>query len=338
MSHALELDTNGNAKAFFVGETPWHGLGVILQKPPTVEEGIKLAQLDWTVKLKPLRFEDTGADHSDAETYYKPLPGYFATVRDNDKRPLGVVGSKYVPLQNIDAFKWFQPFLDSGAVTLEAAGSLHEGAKVWVLARVAEKFGGAAEVVDGDRLDNFILLANGHDGQTSVRTGFTTVRVVCQNTLSAALNGSKATNKLLKIRHTSAAPVALSLVRDIIDLSRREFQANVDVYRILAATGCDERILKRYVREVYEPGTREDDEAIPRIVEQVCEYFRGGRGNQFGKDTLWNAYNAITEHISHGTGKDRANRLDSQWFGRGAGIIQRALRVALEVSADPKAF
>ncbi len=132
----------------------------------------------------------------------------------------------------------------------------------------------------------------------------------------------------MKIRHTSYAPVALGIVQEIIDTTRREFAANADIFRILAATGCDEQTLRKYVREVFVPGAADKDEVLPRLVNNIVELFLHGKGHELGRGTLWNAYNAITEHITHFQARSQDNRLDSQWFGKGAFVIKRALEIA----------
>ena len=117
MSHNVE-------SMFSVKETPWHGLGKIIDQAPTIEEGIKLAGLDWTVKKEALFTKDG-----------RKAPRNAITREDNEKI-LGVVGSQYKPLQNKDAFNFFQPFLESGVASLVTAGSLSEGEVIWVLAKL----------------------------------------------------------------------------------------------------------------------------------------------------------------------------------------------------------
>src|ERR1700677_826930 len=132
MSHEIEAMMS-------VTEKPWHGLGIVLDAPPTTEEAIRLAGLDWEVKLVPLHGTLDGEPLKDV--------GTWATVRATDRRVLGTVGPTYKPLQNVDAFKFFQPALDAGEATLETAGSLRHGRRVWVLARVKQD---PIDVVPGD--------------------------------------------------------------------------------------------------------------------------------------------------------------------------------------------
>lgn len=329
MSHELEILKDGKAATFIVGQPAWHGLGTVLQNPPTIAEAIQAAGLDWKVGLRPVYVQD----HAKApETLIEghratsAISGYQATVRESDNKVLGIVGKQFVPLQNQIAFDWFQPFLDSKAVTLESAGSLKEGRRIWILAKLKESEGGVQEIVPGDTVEQYLLLAHAHDGSLAIRVGFCSVRVCCSNTLTAAIKDTKA-SKLLKIRHTAHAPVALGIVQEVIDTTRREFAANADVFRLLAATGCDEVTARQHIREIFEPGSGNNEEALPRLVNQVIELFHNGIGTQYSKDTLWALFNAITQYITHEQGRNAGTRLDSQWFGKGALIIRRALEI-----------
>lgn len=327
MAHEFET-------GFFVSEPAWHGLGVVLQDPPSMSEALTVAGLDWRVELQKLT--RPGGEEVPSR----------AVVRCSDKTLLGVVGPDYEPLQNSDALAWFQPFVDSGTVRLEAAGSLREGKRVWVLGRV---IGSAADIVKRDRVDQFVLLANGHDGTLSIRCGFTAVRVVCQNTLTASLNDRA--SKLLRIRHTKNAGEALAGVGTIIDTARAEFAATAKQFQFLASKGCDIDTLKRYVREVFavkpsriiavnaaseeapdsEPLPEADESMCQRIVAQVVQLSQSGRGTEVAgvQGTMWGAYNSVTEYLTHLRGKTQDTRLDGQWFGQSAQLSARALRVGL---------
>lgn len=317
MAHEIE-------SMFSVREIPWHGLGVILDKPPTVEEAIVQAGLDWQVRLQPLHMKYDGEDLD--------VPGY-ATVRDSDRKVLGVVGPTYQPLQNKEAFKFFQPFIDAGEATIETAGSLRGGKRVWVLARVSQD---PVEIVPGDAVLNFVLLSNGHDGSMAIRTGFTGVRVVCANTMAAA--HGDAGSKLLRVRHTKSAAKTLDEVRSIMDVGRREFVARADMFRSLARKGVSVEDLKTYVRKVFEPKVTliesdEADSSNERLLAKIIPLFEKGRGNDMPgvAGTYWGAYNAISEYLTHERGQDDT-RLNSLWFGQGADLNARALEVGLKMA------
>lgn len=325
--HELDFNQDGTARMFFTGETPWHGLGKKLEKPPTTQEAIVAAGLDWNVSLKPLVTKEDQVD-----------VGWNATVRDSDGAILGVVGPTYKPLQNVDAFQWFNPFVESGAVTLETAGALKGGRRVWVLGKVA---GDPMEIVPGDAVERFVLLSNGHDGTMAIRAGFTPVRVVCSNTLGMA-HGDKG-SKLLRVRHTKKAKDTLEVIRDTMQVVNAEFEATAEQFKTLARAQVNSADLKEYIRLVFKPtvtetiesmGLKDEKARADKLLNKILPLFESGRGNDMPgvAGTLWGAYNAITEYTTWERGRNQDNRLDSLWFGDSANVNQRALQVAVKMA------
>src|SRR4029077_9278151 len=130
---------------------------------------------------------------------------------------------------NKDAFHWFQPFLDAREAALHTAGSLRQGSRIWVLAKLHRH---PLVVAPGDEVEKFILLSHGHDGSLAVRVGFTPIRVVCQNTLSMA-HGCDA-SRLIRVKHTREVVENLAPVRAVMDVAHAEFEATAEQYRRLA--------------------------------------------------------------------------------------------------------
>lgn len=320
MSHEVE-------NMFVVGLPAWHRLGTVLPGDTelTIEEAIKLAGLDWTVSLEELQMP---------KIPHRKVPAK-ATVRSTDDAVLGVVGTTYRPLQNIDAFRWFQPWLDGGFVVLESAGSLRGGRRVWVLARIVN--GGEGEVVKGDVVVCRVLLSNGHDGTLAVRAGFTRIRVECANTMAAA-HGS-ADSKLLRVRHTASVGVAIEQIRDIMSLAKEKFEADLESYRQLARRGVSVEDLKTYVHTVFRPkvviSESEADTKGDRLLSKIVPIFEASPSLQLPgvQGTWWAAYNAVNEYLQHHRGRSDDTRVDSMWFGDGATLNQRALQEALRQAA-----
>jgi phage/plasmid-like protein (TIGR03299 family) len=309
MSHQVET-------MMYHGATPWHGLGKFLEFPPSVADGIRAAGLDWQVSLQALAVPDGRTVDQ------------RAVVRQSDSRILGVVGPKYVPVQNADSFAWFQPFLDAGAVALHTAGSLDGGRKVWVLAKVQAP---AIEVAEGDAVSGYVLLSNSHDGSQAVRVGFTPIRVVCANTLSMAHRDNA--SQLLRVRHTRSVHDALALIRDVMDTARQSFEATAAQFRRLAACKINATDLRKYVRKVFDV---EDDPKLStrqlNVFRDIERLFYSGRGAQLPavRGTVWVAYNAVNEHLGYQRGRSPDTRLDSLWFGEGQRLDRRALSLALD--------
>ena len=320
MAHQIE-------SMFYTGETPWHGLGTVLPEAPTIREAIVAAGLDWTVSTRPLFLNHNGqlVQVDDAR----------AIVRDSDQNCLGVVGSRYVPLQNEHSFDFFQPFVDSGLVQLETAGSLQDGKKIWVLARIVDK-GSDIKIAGDDSVRKFVMLSNSHDGTTSIRVGFTPVRIVCANTLRAAHNAD--VSKLLRIRHTRNAQSALTDIQNAVDLINQEFTATAELYRSMARKQVNQSDLKKYVKTVLGHAGIEDKDLSTRAqnqISRVISLFEYGRGNQLPgvKGTVWAAYNAVTEYLTHEATSDADKRYNSLWFGQNAARNDLALTEALKLAA-----
>lgn len=305
-------------------EPAWHKLGTVLDEPPTIEEGLVAAGLRWQVEEKPVCwYPDDGTENA-FDMY--AVDGKKALVRSTDKRLLGVVGSNYEVLQNQDAFKFFDPILQSNEATLEAAGSLHGGRKVWVLARINGSIG---EVGNDDLVQHYLLLHNSHDGTQSLGIQYSPIRVVCQNTLTLA-EGLARRGKVnaLKIRHTSGMPAALKAVQSSLDVQRQRFEFSMEAYRAIKAKALPVDGLENYVTEVLAPKTKKK----PKAFSKIEEFYEEAPGQDLPgvKGTYWGAYNAVTYWVTHSRGRTADARLDDAWFGRAQATNQQALKIALE--------
>jgi phage/plasmid-like protein (TIGR03299 family) len=305
----------------FFGALPWHRLGTALEEGDLYHwpAASKKAGLDWEVELVPLTTADTQAQVT-----------HRAVRRTSDARVLGVVGPRYAPLQNKDAFAWFQPFLDAREAALHTAGSLKSGSRIWVLAKLNRD---PLVIAEGDTVEKFLLLSHGHDGSLAVRCGFTPVRVVCANTLAMA-HGSDAT-KLIRIKHTRDVLENLANVREIMDLANAEFEATAEQYRRLARKSVHQADLRKYVRRVLK--VEDDQEASSRLrnlMEEIVSLAETGRGNNLPsiRGTYWSAYNGVSEWLTYNRGRSDDNRLNSLWFGDSALTNRHALEVALDMT------
>jgi phage/plasmid-like protein (TIGR03299 family) len=311
MAHAVE-------QMMFAGTTPWHGLGNKVDSDITVGDAIVAAGLDWEVGLKDL-FTQEGT----------PVPAR-ATYRKTNNNILGVVGPRYTPLQNRDAFDWFQPFLDAGECCLHTAGSLHDGQKVWVLAQLNRD---NSEIVPGDEVSKFILLSNSHDGTTAIRVGYTPIRVVCANTMAMA-HSKGSGSQLIRIRHTRSSKNNLEQVRDIMDNINNQFEATAEQFRFLASKNFNQADIRQYVKVMLGIEKTVDDDIKTRtrnIMDEILNLVEGPTQTATNvRGTWWAAYNGYNEYLNYNKGRTNDNRLDSLWFGLNANDNIKALNTALE--------
>lgn len=352
---------------FFVREKAWHGLGTVVDDAPTTRDALRLAGLDWHVNLAPVfcapgllpdvDLRDT-LDRDPRSIQLMPAPDARAMVRDmhlpnGDVRSdvLGIVGTRYVPLQNVDAFKWFDPLVADHDVELEAAGSVKEGRHVWILAKIkgeAQQVGRKAE----DIACAYLLLSNTHDGTRSVTVAFTPIRVVCWNTLSAANRAADAArDSARKVRHTRSAANTLAGVRETINLASRDFTAKALLWREMAKTDLAParssqlaKIVQRYARLVFSPqatvtkakaeGTVADLPEV-RAETHLWHLLHKGPGSESAGMSPFGLYMAATHYSDHQNGHNASTRLASTWFGQGANVRERAEQEALALAGIP---
>jgi phage/plasmid-like protein (TIGR03299 family) len=308
MAHEFE-------SGFFVQQPAWHRLGKVLNNPPNTQQAIIEAGLDWQVLAEPIyRIEKEGIQE---------IPTHKSLIRDRDRQLLGVVSNAYHPLQNSEAFQWFDILLHESDVTLEAAGSLKRGKRIWILAKIVMN---PVEIQDGDAIQPYLLLHNSHDGSTAIWIQFTPIRVVCWNTLSWATASrfkEEKNHKAFRIRHNSNIDEKLALAQQALNLARQTFDTAIDDYKAMAFKPITKELFELYLANIFETENPTDHKAFSLIQEN----FEAGRGNQ-GK-SLWDAYNGFTEWLDHQRGKSEVSRLESAWFGDSARLRIKAHREAL---------
>jgi len=308
MAHEVE-------NMFFVGDTPWHGLGRQVIDAPTSEQAIIQAGLDWQVKKIPL---------ITADGLNRPVD-HVAIERISDNSILGVVGPRFEPLQNSAAFKFFDPFIDAGLAKYETAGSLREGKRIWILAALNRD---NIKISDGDEVKKYVLLSNSHDGSLAVRVGFTPIRVVCSNTLK--MSHDNASSQLLRVRHTASMNANLTKIQEIMNLADANFEATASQYKALFNTAINSDDLETYIKIVFKG---KDTPQFKTLSGKIVELFNNGKGAELSKGTVWGAYNAVTEYLSYNAGRTADNRLNSLWFGVNDTLNSVAFNEALKLAA-----
>lgn len=341
MAHEFE-------SGFFVHQPAWHGLGTVLDDAPNIETAIIKAGLDWKVLERPLFTDNQEFDDPNVLTPSANASRIYthkAIVRETDSSVLGVVGKTYTPVQNDEAFNFFDEILNSGAATLEAGGSLRNGQKIWILAKMKAE----GEVLKGDEVQSHLLLSNSHDGMMSLWIQFTPIRVVCMNTLSAALasrHNDYAIGKAIRLKHAPSVTEGLKIAKTLMNTSTQTFSVSMEAYKMFASVPLDDKGFKKYVDSIFrvnpaspevdmEKVLDEEPKRISKRDELLFSLFESGAGSDIKgvKGTLWAGYNAITEWVDHYRGYGgQEGRLDTSWFGEGTVVRNKAFVEAIKVA------
>ncbi len=306
----------------FAGQVPWHGLGTYVgDEPVTSAVALKESGLDWEVNKVPLK-----------TVFETPITTHVAIERSTDSKVLGIVGSKYEPLQNRDAFSMLDSLVDGGDMRYHTAGSLRGGQRVWLLGKF-----GSQEVVKGDRVDEFVFLYNSHDGSSAVRAIPTTVRVVCANTVAMALSEARG-RKIngLTVRHTTNMADRLSQAANILGFSREIASAEAEVNKFLASLSISNAKWNDFLNElVPNRGELEEGQYDTRrnnVRVELTDLFENGIGTDIEgvRGTAWGAFNAVTEYVNHhSTVKSHKDglRFENVMFGTGADMMAKARKI-----------
>lgn len=344
MAHELLIDESGDASMMYVGNLPWHGLGQQLENPPTAEVAIKAARLAWEVVKTPV-FYHLGLGQEGI------VPGHFALVpgegwTQRGERPVfGVVSDQYEVLQNRHAFAFFDPIVKKGLATYETAGSLGKGERVWVLAKMKDQM----TLPGDDVVSKYLLLANSHDGKSSVQMRFTPVRVVCSNTLAMALDKGA----WVSIEHTQDMERRLADTQALVDDIINSYAGIEKSFRAMIECKLPEDRSEAYFGAVFpEPApppaecsaaviARHDNLRLRAVREREItrRLYLYGRHNTgpYMRRTLWAAYNSVTEYVDQYVHTRRlpqespGGRLYSTWFGSGSRTKIHAYETAVSM-------
>lgn len=334
----------------FIGDAAWHGLGVVVSQPPaTTAEAIKLAGMDWSVVEQPIYEDVIGSElpiEKDGYRLVEVNPNYKKLVRSDNNCELQVCKKDWTPLQNSEAFSWFDPLIADGDIELSAAVSLKKGKKVAITAKIKDA---GLDVVNGDKVEGFLLLFNGHDGNLGVGVRFTNTRVVCHNTLQMNLaqmgklssEGSFTwSGKNASIKHTKNVKANMEAVRNALDIHKRAFRETIESYRSMAQVQLKAGDFEKFVAATMRGHAKFDSPLELRCYDQLVQNFESGLGVEIPGvgGTAWAAYNAITDWTTHQRGKKGGtlealrDRLDANWFGSGAAIDKSAYAAAIDLT------
>ena len=301
----------------YVGQTPWHGLGKKLVANQSIDTWKVDAGMDWTIEESEVRYI-TGKN---GVGMINAFPEQKVLYRSDNKAPLAVVSKRFQVVQPEEILEFYRDLTEVGGFELETAGVLRQGRKFWALART-----GQSAVLRGrDRVDGYLLLATACDGTLATTAQFTSVRVVCNNTLSIALGDNSGA---IKVPHRSRFnPEA---VKRQLGIAVSSWDGFVTRMKALADRPVDADVAERVLSRVLTYSAQEDKKAVvnERAMTTVqALYGGGGKGASLAssRGTAWGLLNSVTEYVDHHRrARSEDHRRDAAWFGQGAQIKQRA--------------
>jgi phage/plasmid-like protein (TIGR03299 family) len=306
----------------FVGETPWHGLGNQLTAGQPLEVWAQQAGMDWTIKESPVRFMTETAGNLGA---IMSFPDNKVLFRSDTNAPLSVVSQRYQVVQPHSILEFYRDLTEVSGFELETAGILKGGRKIWALA----KTGQSVALRGNDVTRAYVLLATACDGTLATTAQFTSIRVVCNNTLAVALGNSTGA---VKVPHsTSFDPQAVKKQLGISGSSWDQFMYSL---KALSERKVKTVEAERFFLKVFsDEGRSAAGYTNERAMAKAQSLFEGhGKGADLAssKGTAFGLLNSVTEFIDHERrARSVDHRLESAWFGQGANIKQKALDQAL---------
>lgn len=295
---------------FYTRTAPWHGLGTRVLETPTSSAALSLAGLDWKVVQKPV-FTADGLF----------ISGFKANVRDRDSQVLGVVSDRYKVVQNEDAFAFTDELLGEG-VTYETAGSLQNGRRTWILAKLPQRY-----IIRGDEIDPYLVFMNSHDGTGAIKAAMTPVRVVCQNTLNLALSTARRSWSTI---HTGDIHGKLQDARNTLLYADRYMAALGKTIEELSLQKLSDRQVLEYIDALFplpEDASEVRKKNLGKLKEDLkLRYFEAPDLQHVGK----NAYrfvNAVSDFATHARPLRERSSYRESLFGRtvdGNVLIDRA--------------
>lgn len=298
---------------FSVREKPWHGLGTIVKEAPTSADAIRLAGLDWSVVQEPIY-----------TNFNRVVEGYRANVRSSDRKVLGVVSDRYKVVQNVDAFSFTDELLGKG-VRYETAGSLQEGKKVWLLARLPREY-----IIAGERISPYLVFSNTHDGSGSVKVAITPVRVVCNNTLNLALGTAKRSFSMI---HTGNIQDKIQEAKDTLFMAEEYMDCLGVEFEQLRRQKITDAQVKEYI-ELLLPMEKDptpiQSKNIIRLREDMMKRYYDAPDLQKVGNNAYRFINAVSDFATHSNPLRRTANYNENLFARtvdGNPIIDKAYQM-----------
>ena len=302
----------------YAGEVPWHGLGTKVPADLSPAQMLDKAGLNWTVEKTPAFANIGGKDVS---------VGWSALTRSSDNSILSVVSNDWNPVQNAEAFEFFDEYCRVGDMEMHTAGSLRDGQIVWGLAKVKDSF----DLFKGDQVDSYLLFTNPHKFGQCIDVRFTPIRVVCNNTLTLSL--SQKSDRVVKKNHRTEFNAAE--VKQTLGIATEKLAKYKEMAAFLGSKRYTEETAKQYFNTVFpviaynkEKGPQRKD--LSKSATRALEVLDTQPGARFAEGSWWQAFNAVTYLTDHEIGRSQDTRLQSAWFGANKNLKIKALETAVE--------
>lgn len=301
----------------YAGEKPWHGLGNKLQPNQSIDDWKQSAGMDWSIQDSEVRYI-TGQNGIGT---INAFPAQKVLYRSDTKAPLAVVSKRFQVVQPGEILEFYRDLTEVGGFELETAGVLREGRKFWALARTGQ----SVSLKGRDRVDGYLLLATACDGTLATTAQFTSVRVVCNNTLSIALGDNRGA---IKVAHRSQFDP--NMVKRQLGITVSSWDGFVARMKALVDRPVDPDSVDGLLRRVLTYSAQGGDSTV--VNEQALKAVRslydgGGKGVMYAssRGTAWGLLNSVTEYVDHHRrARSDDHRRDAAWFGQGAQIKQKA--------------
>ncbi|WP_342320560.1 DUF932 domain-containing protein [Burkholderia pseudomallei] len=315
----------------YVGKEPWHGLGNQLAPKQPLEVWAHAAGMNWSIEEAEVRFVAAGNKNLGS---IHAFPEQKVLYRSDTKMPLSVVSARYQVVQPSEILEFYRDLTEVGGFQLETAGVLKEGKKLWALARTGQ----SATLKGKDQVTGYLLLATACDGTLATTAQFTSVRVVCNNTLQIALGGDNV--GAVKVPHRSQFDA--QAVKRQLGIAISSWDAFMARTKALADRKVSNSAAEAFLRRVltYSTANVADRDALAvneRAIKAVGQLYAGrGKGADLASasGTAWGLLNAVTEYVDHHRrARSDDHRRDAAWFGAGATLKQRAWDEAMKLVA-----
>jgi phage/plasmid-like protein (TIGR03299 family) len=298
MGHNLAT-IDGRIAMAYTGDTPWHSLGNRMEGDliHSIRRAMEAANLNWDVSKQPA-FAKVGED-------FLPIPHRQAIVRDVDSAVLGIVSDGYTVIQNSAIEDVFQHAMEEFNLTVEAAGALGRGEKVWVLFKLPS----TTQVVDGDYVNGYGLVILGHDGLTCFEFRPTPIRVICQNTMNMAVGAGGENGRMFGIYHRADADKEIELARALVHNALAAMEATCETFTSMAQRHMTPAEVIAFIEGVF-PTPKDAKDGNPSAIltatrQKVAELVWQGQGadmamqDTHGEPNPWACYNAVTAYFDH---------------------------------------